>query len=201
VHVPLEYEGDHPTFHLCGSEFFRKMKDGAVFINSSRGEAVDTSSLLDALKSGRISKCALDVWENEPDIDRELMTLARFSTPHIAGYSTDGKANGTAMSVRSLTAFFGIPGFEDFFPQNVPQALNSDAIFLDERMSDAEQIRRAVLHTYNIADDDWKLKSFTEQFEKLRGNYPIRREFTSYTVKGASAEAGKVLAALGFKVD
>ena len=201
LHVPLEYAGKYPTFKMLGKEFFAGVKPGVVFMNSSRGEAVDGEALKNALKSGRVSATVLDVWENEPDIDRELMALARFSTPHIAGYSTDGKANGTAMSVRSLTAFFGIPGFEDFFPQNVPQALNSDTILLDERMSDSEQIRRAVLHTYNIADDDWKLKSFTEQFEKLRGNYPIRREFTSYTVKGASSEAGKVLSALGFKVD
>ena len=201
LHVPLEYEGKYPTFKMLGKEFFAGVKPGAVFMNSSRGEAVDNDALKDALKSGKVSAGVLDVWENEPDIDPELMALARFSTPHIAGYSTDGKANGTAMSIRQLTAFFGIPGFEDFFPQNVPQALNSNEILLDERMSDAEQIRRAVLHTYNIADDDWKLKSSPEQFEKLRGSYPVRREFTSYQVKGASSEAAKVLSALGFKVD
>ena len=74
-------------------------------------------------------------------------------------------------------------------------------MFLDARQSDDEQIRRAVLHTYNIADDDWNLKSTPDDFEKLRGNYCVRREFSSYHVKGASAEAGKVLAALGFIID
>jgi erythronate-4-phosphate dehydrogenase len=162
---------------------------------------VDNDSLKAALKDGTLSAAVLDVWENEPGIDLELMSLARFSTPHIAGYSTDGKANGTAMSVRSLAAFFGLPGFEGFFPQSVPMALNSDTVLIDNRQSTDEQIRRAVLHTYNIADDDWRLKSFPGDFEKLRGNYCIRREFTSYRVEGANEEAAKVLAALGFIIN
>ena len=201
LHVPLEKDGKYPTLKMLDKSFFSGVKKGAVFMNSSRGEAVDNDSLKAALKDGTLSAAVLDVWENEPGIDLELMSLARFSTPHIAGYSTDGKANGTAMSVRSLAAFFGLPGFEGFFPQSVPMALNSDTVLIDNRQSTDEQIRRAVLHTYNIADDDWRLKSFPGDFEKLRGNYCIRREFTSYRVEGANEEAAKVLAALGFIIN
>lgn len=201
LHVPLEKEGKYPTLKMLDRSFFDGVKEGVVFMNSSRGEAVDNEALKDALKSGKVSAAVLDVWENEPGIDRELMKLARFSTPHIAGYSTDGKANGTSMSIRSLTAFFGIDGFENFQVSDVPMALNSDTVLLDARQSAADQIRRAVLHTYNIADDDWKLKSYPDDFEKLRGNYCIRREFSSYRVKGATPEAAKVLSALGFIVE
>ena len=102
VHVPLEKDGKYPTFHLCGDDFFGKLKKKIVFINSSRGEVVDTESLKKAIKSGKIEKTALDVWENEPQIDTELLALADITTPHIAGYSLDGKANGTIAVVRAV---------------------------------------------------------------------------------------------------
>ena len=200
LHVPLETEGKYPTWKMLKSDFFNALKPGAVFINSSRGEAVDNDALKAALSAGKVRAAVLDVWENEPGIDQELMTLARFSTPHIAGYSTDGKANGTAMSIRGVTRELGILGFENWYPPQVPMALNSDTIYLDDRQPDEDQIRKAVLHTYNIADDDWRLKSAPENFEKLRGNYPIRREFPSYRVSGGSDAARRVLADLGFEL-
>ena len=100
IHTPLTRDGAHPTFHLCDAGFPELMRPGAQLFNSGRGEVVDTAALKAALKSGRISAAVLDVWENEPGIDRELLDLVRIGTPHIAGYSTDGKANGTAMAVQ-----------------------------------------------------------------------------------------------------
>ena len=201
VHVPLEYEGDHPTFHLCGSEFFRKMKDGAVFINSSRGEAVDTSSLLDALKSGRISKCALDVWENEPDIDRELLERADAATPHIAGYSLDGKANGTVSVVRAVARKLGIEALHNWDCQGiVPLPDSGTRIVIPAGASDIEAVKYAVLYTYDVMRDTRDFKSSPEKFEELRGNYYVRREFPAFQVENAAEGAAEILHDLGFMV-
>ena len=200
LHVPLVRGGRYPTWKMLDDSFFAGVKKGVVFINSSRGEAVDTDALKKALRYGQVSDAVIDVWENEPDIDTELMLLAKYSTPHIAGYSTDGKANGTAMSVRNVAGALGISGFENWYPENVPQALVCDTIMLDDKQPAADQIRKAVLHTYNIADDDWRLKSSPEQFEKLRGNYFIRREFSSYHIAGGNADARKTLSELGFLI-
>ena len=200
LHVPLERSGKHPTFKMLDAAFFDAVKPGAVFFNSSRGEAVDNDALKTALKTGRIRSAVLDVWENEPDIDRELLALAKFATPHIAGYSTDGKANGTAMSVRSVARALGLNGFENWYPQEIPSALCAREIMLDEKQPEADQLRKAVLHTYNIADDDWRLRSDAANFEKLRGNYFIRREFGNYIISGGSVPVRECLARLGFQV-
>jgi erythronate-4-phosphate dehydrogenase len=106
VHVPLNLTGEDFTFNLFNEEIFSKLRQGAWFINSSRGEVADTQSLKQVLLEGILKGAVIDVWENEPDIDRDLMKLALIATPHIAGYSTDGKANGTAMVVNSLAKFF-----------------------------------------------------------------------------------------------
>lgn len=90
------------TFHLADAALLAAMKPGAVLINTSRGEVVDGSALKAALQAGSIGGAVLDVWEHEPEIDLELLELVRLGTPHIAGYSTDGKANGTAMSVQAV---------------------------------------------------------------------------------------------------
>ncbi|MBQ9502008.1 MAG: 4-phosphoerythronate dehydrogenase, partial [Lentisphaeria bacterium] len=174
LHVPLEKGGTHPTVKMLGKDFFAGVKPGAVFFNSSRGEAVDTASLKAALREGCVSACVIDVWENEPAIDLELVRMARFSTPHIAGYSTDGKANGTAMSVRRVAAALGIAGFENWYPSSVPAPLSGGVIRLDARQSAAFQVRKAVLQAYDIADDDWSLKTSPGNFEKLRDGYPVR---------------------------
>ncbi len=115
AHVPLSFGGSDKTFHLFNMESFSKMKNGVWFINSSRGEVADTVALKMALISGNLSGAVLDVWENEPDIDRELLDMAFLATPHIAGYSTDGKANGTAMVVNSLSSYFNLP-ITDWYP-------------------------------------------------------------------------------------
>ena len=201
LHVPLENGGAHPTVKMLGREFFSGVKPGAVFFNSSRGEAAETEALKAALRKGTLSAAVIDVWENEPAIDLELVRMARFSTPHIAGYSTDGKANGTAVSVRRVAAALGIAGFENWYPPVVPAPPMGNVIRLDGRQSAAFQVRRAVLHAYDIADDDWCLKTSPEKFERLRGGYPVRREFSFFRVIGAIPEAQKTLSALGFSAD
>ncbi|MBQ7206635.1 MAG: 4-phosphoerythronate dehydrogenase [Lentisphaeria bacterium] len=201
LHVPLEREGAHPTLKMLSAAFFAGVKSGAVFFNSSRGEAVETSALKAALRGGRLAAAVIDVWENEPGIDTELMALARFATPHIAGYSTDGKANGTAMSVRRVAAALELPGFDGWYPASIPAPEAPEIIRLDASESVAGQVRQAVLHAYDISCDDRRLRAAPEDFEKLRGSYPVRREFPFFRVRGGSPEALKILTSLGFSAD
>jgi erythronate-4-phosphate dehydrogenase len=128
----------------------------------------------------------LDVWENEPDIDLELMASTFIATPHFAGYSTDGKANGTAMVVNALSSFFNLP-LKNWYPQNVPLPKSPFITIECAGKTDEDVIREAVFHTYNIDEDDIKLRFSPADFEKQRGDYPLRREFDSYTVKVKSA--------------
>jgi len=201
VHVPLNQAGEDRTFHLFDDEIFNKIRNGAWFFNSSRGEVADTSSLKKTISSGRLAGAVTDVWENEPAIDRELLQQACIATPHIAGYSTDGKANGTAMVVNSLSKYFKLP-LVGWYPENVPSPSHPVISLNCIGKSQEEIIREVVFHTYDISDDDAKLRYSPSDFEKLRGDYPIRREFTSYTVnlKGGSDKIRRILEDIGFCV-
>jgi erythronate-4-phosphate dehydrogenase len=203
VHVPLNVVGEDYTYHLFNEESFRKFKKGAWFINTSRGEVTDTYALKKVLNSDRLGGAAIDVWENEPDIDLELMQMQQtfITTPHIAGYSTDGKANGTSMVVNSLTRFFKLPS-ENWYPKNVPLPASTYISIDCNKKPEEEIIREAVIHTYNIDEDNARLRLSPTDFEKLRGDYPLRREFTSYTVdlKDGTEKVRQILNELGFSI-
>ena len=201
LHVPLNIDGTDKTLHMLDSEKFDRVKKGAWLINSSRGEVVDTDALKNALAEERLAGAVIDVWEKEPEIDISLMHMAFIATPHIAGYSTDGKANGTAMSVRGLCEFFDIP-LKDWYPESIPQPSEPELTIDCGGQDGEETIRRAVYHTYNIVEDDIKLRFDPSRFEKERENYPLRREFPSYTInlKECSSEADTALSDLGFNV-
>jgi erythronate-4-phosphate dehydrogenase len=148
-----------------------------------------------------LSGAVIDVWENEPNIDPELLQQAFIATPHIAGYSTDGKANGTSMVVNSLTKYFNLPS-ENWYPSDVtPPA--SPYISIDcNNKSDEEIIREAVIHTYNIDKDNSRLRLSPQDFERLRGDYPVRREFTSYTInlKDGTEKVRQTMKSIGFRM-
>jgi erythronate-4-phosphate dehydrogenase len=201
VHVPLNCVGDDMTYHLFDDRNFKKMKKGAWFINCSRGEVTMTSALKKVLVSGKLSGAVVDVWENEPDIDLELMAKTFIATPHIAGYSTDGKANGTAMIVNSLCRFFDLP-LKDWYPSDVPPPPVPEIVIDCEGKTDQDIIREAVCHTYDISQDDINLRFSPADFEKQRGNYPLRREFPSFSVslKGGNKSVRIMLEKLGFKI-
>jgi erythronate-4-phosphate dehydrogenase len=201
VHVPLNVAGEDFTCHLFDDEKFTRMKKGSWFFNSSRGEVVDTAALKKVLNSGKLSGAIIDVWENEPDIDPDLMSQVYIATAHIAGYSTDGKANGTAMVVNSLSKYFNLP-VTNWYPDKIPPPA-SPGIFIDcKGKSEEEILREAVKHTYNIDEDNARLRKSPSDFEKLRGNYPLRREFTSYivTLKGGTEKVQQMFETIGFKI-
>jgi erythronate-4-phosphate dehydrogenase len=195
--VPLEKVGKYPTYHLGNKELFTAMKDNAFYINSSRGAVCDNAALKEALKSGEIAGAVLDVWENEPNLDLELLDMLEFGTPHIAGYSADGKANGTAMSVNALSEFFGLD-FKDWYPSDVPVPENN-SIDISGGGSFEEKMLGAVSLSYNIKDDCDRLRNSPSTFEKQRGDYPLRREFPVFKVECSDAEVREALAKLGFK--
>jgi erythronate-4-phosphate dehydrogenase len=201
LHVPLNMDGEDRTFHMFNKEVFYTLKRSCWLINSSRGEVVETEALKNALSGERISGAVLDVWEREPEIDIPLMHMAFLATPHIAGYSADGKANGTAMIVKNLCESFNIP-LTGWYPTEVP-GTNDPVLEIDCAGKTSEEIvRKAVNHTYNIVEDDVRLRFDPSRFEKERENYPVRREFSYYTInlKDGNKEAVKLLKDLGFNV-
>ena len=192
LHVPLEHGGPFPTFHMADESFFARMKKDAFFFNASRGEAMESAALKKALRKGRLSGAALDVWENEPDIDRELLGLCHIGTMHIAGYSADGKANGTAASVRAVAAVLGIPELADWSPAEMPEPPKAARFPFTS-------VKASLLYTYDPREDSNRLKAAPELFEELRGSYPVRREFKAFTVTGVPAEKQKCLERFGFR--
>ncbi len=200
-HVPLNFEGEDKTYHLADSGFFAKIKKPVILFNSSRGEVVETQALKNAIRTGIISTAVIDVWENEPDIDFELMRLAKFATPHIAGYSTDGKANGTAMSVQALSRYFKL-GLDEWYPENIPIPQNTEIMIDCSGKNVYEVITQAVKTSYDISEDDVTLRESPDAFEKQRGDYPVRREFPAWTVKlkNDSTNFAEILKRLGFNL-
>lgn len=200
-HVPLNTEGPDRTFHLFDDKILRKLHPNTLLINSSRGEVVDNAALKNILKEKRIAGAVLDVWENEPDIDTGLMDLLDIATPHIAGYSGDGKANGTTMSVQALSKHFNLP-LTRWFAEDIP--LPEVTKFNLDCTGKLKQqvISEAILKTYNILEDDARLRASVPTFEKQRGNYPLRREFHAFTIKleNNHSDINKTLSGLGFKI-
>lgn len=161
---------DDTTRGMASTSFFATMRPGTIFLNSSRGEVVDEATLKAALRSGQVAQAALDVWGHEPDIDRELLGMTALATPHIAGYSLQGKAMGTAMSVRTVAAFLGLPLPADWYPDGAPRQHPRSALTWDE-------VARDMPAHYDIRTDDAALRHEPERFEELRGNYRFREEF------------------------
>ncbi len=199
-HVPLEQAGKYPTYHLLNDETLLMMKRGSVLINSSRGEVVDQRVLKKGISSGIIEHAVLDVWENEPDLSTELQERLFIGTPHIAGYSVDGKANGTSAAVRFMSRQFGF-GLDSWQPKELPVFDNMDIQISENELLNG-RLAQAILKTYNVMEDSERLKAEPEKFEWFRGNYPVRREFPAWTVNLPKSDdhLEKALGLLGFSV-
>ena len=157
-HTPL----DDTTRRMADEALLRRLKPKAVVINSSRGEVVDGDALL---RSGR--PYILDVWEHEPDIDRRLLAGAILATPHIAGYSAQGKANATAMAVGAVARRFALP-LEGWYPAVAPS---------HPRPIGWDELAATIGARYDIAAESDTLKRHPERFEALRNGYSYREEY------------------------
>ena len=163
-HTPLIREGKYMTYHLADAEFFDSLRKKAVIINTSRGEVVETCAVLQALKENKIADAIIDVWENEPNINLELLDKVFIGTPHIAGYSADGKINATRMVLEAFCKHFHLEAnFHLQLPADpkAPYSTNEDT---------------RILQQYDPFRDYDELKRNPEKFEQLRGDYPLRRE-------------------------
>jgi erythronate-4-phosphate dehydrogenase len=200
-HVPLNRVGEDKTFHMVNKEFLKKLNPKCLLINSSRGEVFDEDAILDYLEGKSNSNLILDVWEKEPSINQVLLHKTLIATPHIAGYSADGKANGTAMSVQALANFFDIP-YKDWYPEDLPEPEHK-ILELDAKKKTRQSIlTEAILHTYPIMRDDKELRQRIEGFEELRGGYPLRREPRGYSIRlrNDNRNYKVVFERLGFKI-
>lgn len=151
-HTPLTTDCDYPTLGMASHKFFDSVMPDAYIINAARGGIIVERELKEWLKRHPKGRCAIDCWENEPKIDRILLTMSLIGTPHIAGYSADGKWNGTKMAIQAINSFFGTNAP---LPAPLPTVSNS---------------------TYDISADSISLKNNPEKFEWFRSHYPIRRE-------------------------
>ena len=167
LHTPLVRGGDHPTFHLVDDAFLAQLHDGAVVLNASRGEVADTKALL--RHSPRLTLC-LDVWEGEPDgIDAELLSCVEIATPHIAGYSVQGKANASAIVIRALAERLGIEPLVGWYPEGVAPSNPREITWV-------EMCREIVAHCDLVGETE-RMKQHPEEFEVRRNTYPLREEF------------------------
>lgn len=201
LHVPLNREGAYKTENMADTAFFEKIRRGAIFINTSRGEVVDEDSLREAIRKARISDAVLDVYRNEPRVDRDLLGRLFLATPHIAGYSADGKANGTKMSVQAVSKYFGL-GLDHWEPENVP-APEQRELFVDAAEEDVLSVVGGVYaQTYSVHEDHDRFMDDPAAFESLRGNYRLRREPSAYSVRVFNDDGRyrQIFEGLGFDV-
>lgn len=201
LHVPLSLTGPDRTFKMADDNFFSRLGKKPYLINTSRGEIVDKEAVKNALKSGKIDGFTADVWENEPACDRKLVGMADIATPHIAGYSAEGKANGTSACVRAASRFFRF-GLDDWYPNRLPEPDNAIIQIDTAGKTRAQIIAEAILTSYDVMNDDARFRNDPDQFENLRNYYPVRREFPAFKIHipNIKTELFNKLNSLGFNI-
>ncbi|MCM1347785.1 MAG: 4-phosphoerythronate dehydrogenase [Firmicutes bacterium] len=162
VHTPYTKRSPFATHHLLNAEFFNSLQRKPMVINSARGPIADTAALKAAIHTGRVSQVVIDCWEGEPDIDLQLLQQAFIATPHIAGYSREGKIRATAMAVEAVAKALQLPKphMSVPIPGQAPERVTAEA----------------VLKSYNPLTDTRMLRSNPGDFEKLRNTYNLRAE-------------------------
>ena len=197
LHTPLERTGAYPTWHRIGARELGRLRPGALVVNTSRGAVVDGAALRDAILAGRVD-AVLDVWEGEPTPDPALIEAVRIATPHVAGYSLDGKLAGTRMIAEALARFVGAPA-------GPPAALFEARLAetrIETRGSGRDALRSAVAAARPLHGDDAAMRALgglapearAAAFDRLRREHPARPEFRRFTVVGKPSGAGTDLA-------
>ena len=205
LHVPLTTDGRHPTYHMIAQDILQKLSGRQFLINTSRGAVICGTDLKRALRDGTIEGAALDVWENEPLIDRELLELVDLGTAHVAGSSLDGKARGTDMVFQEMCRFFDLETqWENLSMFQPPRRLQAGEIGGEQ-----DTLRALALQAYSIRQDDINLRGMlglpddagAALFDRLRNKYALRPEFRHFLVEAAQgSRVAMSLRALGFKV-
>jgi erythronate-4-phosphate dehydrogenase len=196
-HVPLIKEGDYSTYHFAGDFFFRSLKKRPYIINAARGSIIDTGAIINAKKKGMIRGMIIDCWENEPAISTGLLSQALIATPHIAGFSADGKANGSRMCLEAIALQYNIKiDVQKYFTG--PEPPENPVIDLNE--FSGKRIENAILKTFSPLEEDKRLRECPDQFEYLRTHYNNPREFSAYMASHASADEAIILSEMGFRI-
>ena len=209
LHVPLTRDAPDPTWHMVDEGFLGKMRPGAWLFNSSRGAVHDTAALLNARTGEKLAALYLDVWEDEPDIDVDLLQAADIASPHVCGYSADGEVAGVVMVHRAACTFLGVDSDWDPSDQLPPPVL-PEATLSDRPGHTEDLLRRLVLDTYDYVGDDRRIREMTnmppderrKHFDALRRDYPCRREYrnTKVRLEGDCAQLAPVVKGLGFTI-
>ena len=168
LHTPL----DETTRYMADESFFEQMRPGAFFINAARGEVVNEQALMEAIP--KLGPVVIDTWNHEPDINTSLMDMVDIATPHIAGYSFQGKLNGTAAAVQAVARHFSISELFDFYPEYDQK--EHAPVHLDLKGKNQGEITSVFQYNYPIFTDDFMFRMAPENFEKLRSEYHYRRE-------------------------
>ncbi len=185
LHVPLNKEGVDKTYHLFDYERLNQLKDNTILINSSRGSVVDNEALVKIIDKKNLT-VILDVWENEPDINSSLLQKVFIGSPHIAGYSYEGKINGTMMMYAALSRFLNK---EESY--SIPRVkVDNSIIEINNSGSIEESLQKIFSRIYEIRKDDINLRKILNDkkneagkyFDQLRKDYHLRYEFANYTV-------------------
>jgi erythronate-4-phosphate dehydrogenase len=205
-HTPLTFDGPDPTYRLIGEAFFERLQPSAWFCNAGRGEVVHEATLHRALDEGRLDAVVLDVWDHEPQIDGRLLARVDIGTPHIAGYSLEGKLNGTAMIYRAACEFLGAEPAWDARTAVPPRGpslplagfAEGDTIHARLDRVGVAALADAVAAACPVLRDDEALRKTVglsaeergKAFDQLRKSYPVRREFSAVTTSPASRGTG-----------
>jgi erythronate-4-phosphate dehydrogenase len=206
LHVPLSTDGEFPTNKLVNKDFLNNLKSDVILVNSSRGQVVDEADLLAFKQANPKATLILDVWCNEPDIDINLLEKAFIATPHIAGYSYDGKLKATEMLFAALKDCLSNETLKEEVGE-VDEVKSTKEIFTINE----DDILLAVMQSYDVRSDAIAMTILgnigadkrSAYFDSLRKNYPVRREFTNRVIQtnNMSSEIEQQLQQLGFKVD
>lgn len=208
LHVPLVKHKPWPTERMADYLFFEQLKAGAVFINAARGSVCDYDALLDAKAGGAVSRMVLDVWSPEPAFRTDVLKMADIASPHIAGHSYEGKLNGTIACYNELCNFFETDRTWDV-AASLPAAEVPHISIDCKGRNDEEVLLDIVRQVYDIETDDRLVREAGDShceidrarnFDSLRKNYRIRREFhnTAVLAENASETLERKIKALGF---
>lgn len=206
LHVPLSFQGIDKTHHLLNEDNLKLIKENTIIINTSRGPVIDNEALLEETKEKKFL-LILDVWEEEPRVNLNLLIKTKVGTPHIAGYSFEGKVNGTKMIVDALGRH--LHNKPVWTPKLPP--IDKTELVLPEGNSEEEKFYKLFSSIYDIEKDDDRLREISDYkpdeqaayFDKLRKTYPVRREFSNFTVQISEKEKHLkvILESFRFKVE
>ncbi len=208
LHPELTRAAPWPSFHLLDADALATLGSTQLLINASRGSVVDNVALSQRLAASWVGnggpRCVLDVWEGEPQINLELLGQTWLGTPHIAGYSLDAKLAATRMLGAALADKYDLAP-----PEDGAGAPPREPIILTPADTDSALLRQLLTARYVIGDDDRALRNavatadhwaMSEAFDRLRRDYPERRELRGSTVTGALLPPWYVVA-LGLHID